>query len=179
MGKTKAYPAIKGRAVAISDALMNIPCSPVWIHEKSLCKMLKMPRGVTFGQRDSLTCILVGIKKGYCGNLRGDHIKMNYTYPDFLREKSGHDISFQKYGAPEPFVGSQLTLARLNKPRWFRSRNEPVGDVKTQLEIVDKLVGETRGLSEEVEERRQNSYKQFLDGGATVGLISPSLHTSI
>ena len=112
MKKTKpmdtAYSVIKKKIPGIANGLMNLPTSHVWFHEKMLSKLLKILAGDKFGPCNTLTIIMRGIEKGYCGNRRSDYANTGYTITDFSKEKSDHPISFQKYGKMELFAGGKL-----------------------------------------------------------------------
>mmetsp|Transcript_30351 Transcript_30351/g.49690 ORF Transcript_30351/g.49690 Transcript_30351/m.49690 type:complete len:230 (+) Transcript_30351:797-1486(+) len=165
------YPVIKDQIPSIVKKLMTLPLSPVWMHESTLSHLLKVPGGDKFGPRNSLSCILKGIEKGFCGNKKKDCVKTGYLIVDFSKENcEGHKISFVNHGRNEPFVGGKLdNHPKAAKPRWFKS-GETLTDITTQSQIVDALLGEAPGLSDEVEERRQSNYSSFLkdvnqDGG--------------
>ena len=74
------------------------------------------------------------------------------------------------HGRAEPFIGEKLdNHPKLASPRWFKF-GKMLTDITTQSQIVDALLGEAPGLSEEVEERRQSNHTSFLkdvnqDGG--------------
>mmetsp|Transcript_31735 Transcript_31735/g.57458 ORF Transcript_31735/g.57458 Transcript_31735/m.57458 type:complete len:96 (+) Transcript_31735:170-457(+) len=52
------YPVIRNKIPELVKALLDLPDCPVWIHEKQLCRIIKMPSGNTFGQQHSLSCLL-------------------------------------------------------------------------------------------------------------------------
>ena len=164
MKKTKptdaAYSVIKKKIPGIVNGLMNLPTSHIWLHEKVLSKLLKIPAGDKFGPRHALTIIVRGIEKGYCGNRRNDYVNTGYTITDFSKEKSDHPISFQKYGKMELFAGGKLDDSVYFNPWWFKSGDE-ITDIRTQNQIVDELLGESPSLSEEVEDYRQNNCTCF------------------
>jgi len=58
ISKPNPYPVIKNNIPELANALLDLPDCPVWIHEKELCKITKMPSGNAFGQRHSLSCLL-------------------------------------------------------------------------------------------------------------------------
>ena len=64
------YPVTKDQIPTMIKKLMTLPLSPVWMHESTLSHQLKVPGGDKFGPRKSLSCILKGIEKGFCGNKR-------------------------------------------------------------------------------------------------------------
>jgi hypothetical protein len=89
--------------------------------------------------------------------------------PDFSREDSGHKISWQYNGRQESFSNGSLSNERDARPRWFKIA-EPLTDVATQKAIVEELLGEACGLSEDVQIRRRDNYIKFMhdaedDGG--------------
>ena len=89
------YPVIKDQIPSIVKKLMTLPLSPVWMHESTLSHLLKVPGGDKFGPRNSLSCILKGIEKGFCGNKKKDCVKTGYLIVDFSKENcEGHKISF-------------------------------------------------------------------------------------
>ncbi|MCP4744568.1 MAG: hypothetical protein GY874_00265 [Desulfobacteraceae bacterium] len=102
-----AYPDIHSKVKSLAKNLMELPDAPVWIHKKALNKLLKMPQGDWWGQRHGLTCIVMGIQKGWCSNKKAQYQMTGYSLPNFAKEKSGNHISFQKYGKPEPFSGGE------------------------------------------------------------------------
>ena len=171
---TEVYSAIKEKVPQFAEMLMILPDSGVWIHEKALHRLLKLPQGNTFGPRLALTHLMRGIEKGYCGNRKKDFTKTGYTIIDFNKEHgSSSRISYQLFGKCEQFQAGKLndSITTSNDPRWFKAE-ETLTDISCQLEIVDELLGETRGLPEDVEERRQNNYMSFIknadeDGGYT------------
>ena len=164
------YLAIKQDAPQFAVSLLNLPNCPVWIHEKALYKVLKLPSSPAFGQRQSLNCLMKGIERGYCGNMRGDYIALLSTVPDFSHEKNSHRVSYQYNGRKELFSNGDLLHATNARPRWFLAGDEPGAEVTTQKAIVEELLGEATGLSEEEEDCRSNNYIEFLkdaeeDGG--------------
>ncbi len=66
-GKADPYPAIKKNIPLFVASFLNLPDCQVWIHEKALSKVMKIPLGPAFGQRQSLNCLMKGIERGYCG----------------------------------------------------------------------------------------------------------------
>ncbi len=170
------FPSIRNQIPSLVNSLLELPDSPVWIHEKALAKTLKLPSGSAFGQRHSLTCIMKGIQKGYCGQAKKGRVNMPITIPDFSQERSDHRISWQYHGRGELFSNGHLRHDTVCRPRWFRVGGSPslggetVSDVTTQRDIVEELMGEVSGLDEVEEERRQNNYTNFVkevdeDGG--------------
>ena len=59
------------------------------MHESTVTKILKVPGGDKFGPRNSLSCILKGIEKGFYGNKRKDFIKTGFHIIDFSKEIVG------------------------------------------------------------------------------------------
>ena len=165
------YPVLKNKLCDMAQLLLELPDSGVWIHEKSLSKLLKLPSGVNFGPRKALTFLIRGIQQGYWGDRRADHIKCNFGCFDLAEGESNSRVVYQKFGKPEAFVGGKELEYDMKKvrPRWFKA-GEPLMDVRTQLQIAEALLGETPGISEEVEQRRQRYHTSFLkcadeDGG--------------
>ena len=124
-----------------------------------------MPRGKYFGQKDSLSTLLKGINKGYCGKKKGkegDQWVSTGGYHKSLTSDQSNCVYHQQYGRTESFLsGRDLTNPTKAKPRWFKF-GEPVTDVGTQLKIVDKLLGEANSLEKDVAERRQKSFMSLL-----------------
>jgi hypothetical protein len=111
-----------------------------------------------------------GDRERICGNKKGDHVMLSSIVPDFSREKNGHRVSWQYHGRPEPFSKGNLMHTALSRPRWFQVGGKPITDVTTQKAIVEELLGEATGLSEDDKVRRSKYYVQFLkdaeqDGG--------------
>jgi hypothetical protein len=102
-----------------------------------------------------------GIEKGYCGNKKKDFVPVTLILPDFSREDSGHKISWQYNGRHESFANGSLSNERDARPRWFKIA-EPLTDVATQKTIVEELLGEACGLSEDVQLRRRDNYIKFM-----------------
>ena len=117
-----------------------------------------------------MTALLKGIEKGFLGNRKAKYEETGYAIPNFSVEKNGYRISYQNFGSTETFIaGRKVTKNRVQqKPRWFRL-GEPLTDVRTQIDLVNLLVGEDDRLSEDVQERRQTNYKKFLSGSCADG----------
>ena len=110
--------------------LMSLPSCPVWIHEKVLYSLLRVPSGHTFGQRAVLNCVIKGIDKGYCGAKRdGEKVIMQHHVPGFCNEKNGSRVSFQVNDRGDSFDNGSLCEPSLSRPKWFRSA-EDLADVK-------------------------------------------------
>jgi len=125
---------------------MTIPSSNVWIHEKSIHKLVKAPGGDRFVPYHSLTITMRGIKRGYCGSEKGGCTETNYTVAYFASEGSDYRLSFQRYGNAEVFFYGKLAKKNgSNHPRWFNA-GVALCDIKPQLLIVDALLGEAPGL---------------------------------
>ena len=149
--------------------LMSIPSCPVWIHEKVLYSLLRVPSGHTFGQRVVLNSVLKGMDKGYCGAKRDDEKTiMQHHVPGFYNDKNGSRVSFQVNGRGDSFDNGSLCEKSISKPRWPRSAEALV--IKTQREIVQELMGEVDNLLEDVEQRRKSNYRKFV-GGEDVGQV--------
>jgi hypothetical protein len=149
--------------------LIALSACDVWIHEKALFKILRLPRGDCYGFCDYLSAIIQGIEQGFWGSKQSILIRCNHTISAFTIENSGNRISYQWYGRAEVFVGGWLDdKAVTNQPRWFKIRTT-LCDINTQQKIVDDLLGECAGLSDDTLERCQNnSYKFYIgdeDGG--------------
>ncbi len=80
-------------------------------------KVIKLPLGAAFGQRHSLNCLMKGIKRGYCGNKKGDHVVLSSVVSNFSHEKNGHRVSWQYNGRKEPFSNGNLMHATNARPR--------------------------------------------------------------
>eukprot|EP00579_Thalassiosira_antarctica_P013069 CAMPEP_0201945392 /NCGR_PEP_ID=MMETSP0903-20130614/53880_1 /ASSEMBLY_ACC=CAM_ASM_000552 /TAXON_ID=420261 /ORGANISM="Thalassiosira antarctica, Strain CCMP982" /LENGTH=138 /DNA_ID=CAMNT_0048488459 /DNA_START=391 /DNA_END=807 /DNA_ORIENTATION=+ len=101
-------------------------------------------------------------------------------------QNRGARISYQYYGRAESFpTGSLDQDPKFSIPRWFRI-GEPRTDVATQVEIVEKLIGELRVLPERVTAVRWNNHISFFEHGVQrygadgyMGmLIFSTLHTN-
>jgi len=156
------YPVIRNKIPELVKALLDLPDCPVWIHEKQLCRIIKMPSGNTFGQRHSLSCLLGWMENSYCAI--NEKIKRR-ALAEFSREKSGYRISYQYYGRAESFpAGSLDQNPKFSIPRWFRI-GEPRTDVATQVHIVEKLIRKARDLPERVAAVRCDRYICTFDHG--------------
>jgi len=90
----------------LSNQLLGLPDCGVWIHEKQLYTLFKLPRGLYYGQRDCLTSIINGIEKGYWGNQRKPSATTGFGgITGFASGSSTNKTSFQKYGQKEIFEG--------------------------------------------------------------------------
>ena len=148
----------------IEQELMSPPSCPVWIHEKVLYSLLRVPSGHTFGQRAMLSCVLKSIDRGYCGAKReGRKVVMRHHVPGFCNEKNCSRVSFQFNGLGDSFENGSLCEPTLSRPRWFRSV-EALTDIKTQREIVQELMGDVDNLPEDVKQRRKSNYREFVGG---------------
>jgi len=56
------------KSVALVKEMLNIPENPVWIHENTLCNLIGIKGGPTYGKKDVMTYLLEGIEKGGFGN---------------------------------------------------------------------------------------------------------------
>jgi hypothetical protein len=114
--KADPYMVIKQAITLLVDSFLNLPDCLVWIHKKALYKVIKLPFGAAFGQRHSLNCLMMGIERGYCGNMKCDHMVLLSAVPDFSHEKNGHRVSWQYNGRKEPFSNGNLMHATNARP---------------------------------------------------------------
>ncbi len=114
--KDDPYPVIKQANPLLVDSFLNLPNCLVWIHEKALYKVIKLPPGAAFGQRHSLICLMKGIKRGYCGNMKGDHMVLWLAVPNFSHEKNDHRVSWQDNRRKKPFSNWNLMHATNARP---------------------------------------------------------------
>ncbi len=77
------YTIIKDRILEIAKFLMTIPYSNVWTHEKAIHKLIKALDRDNFGPYHSLTIVMKGIEKGYCGSKREGCTNTNYAVSHF------------------------------------------------------------------------------------------------
>jgi len=183
MREPNPYPVIKNKIPELARALLDLPDCSVWIHEKQLCSIINMPSGNTFGQQHSLSCLLGWMENSYCAI--NEKVKRR-ALAEFSREKSGYHVSYHYYGRAESFPAGSLDQdPKYSIPRWFRI-GEPRTDVATQVEIVEKLIGELRVLPERVTAVRWNNHISFFEHGVQrygadgyMGmLIFSTLHTN-
>eukprot|EP00984_Skeletonema_dohrnii_P002262 scaffold791_cov78-Skeletonema_dohrnii-CCMP3373.AAC.2 len=159
------YGQLKNKTVAFVKAMYNLPGSPVWVHENVLYNVIGITTGDTFGKKDVMTYLLQGIKKGYFGNKKTDSINLDYDASDLSQESNAYNMTYQVHGDYENFDGGTLQQKVSSaRPRWFR-KGTPVTNVKTQTNIVNALIGNEKGLSEEVSSRRRNNFKSFIRDG--------------
>ena len=154
----------------MANSLLELPESGVWVHEMVLHKIVGTTSGPKFGHRDCLTFLIQGVEKGYWGNKKGDSIRCDHgALIGFAQEGTDHKIAYQNFGRDEPFPSGHLdTDPIFGRPRWFRS-GQALMDVQLQLQIVEELMGESPGLKEDVELRRQANYSSFVKGIAEDG----------
>ena len=141
---------MKGKVPNLAQALLDLPDCPVWIHEKELCKILKVLSGARFGQMHSLTCKLEHIEKGYCigsNNEKEKQAKSCSPVPNFSREKSDHLISYPYYGQAESFHAGHFAI--ICKPRWLRI-GSPITDLSTQTRIAEGWMKDSRITNKQV-----------------------------
>ena len=154
--KANAWPHIKAHVVPMSHNILSIPPKPVWIHESALYHIIGVPRqGDYYGKRNILTCLINGLKKGYCGDARRGKV----TLPQFvdLSIDNTYGITFQDFGAKEEFsCGSNLPSC-LARPRWFIS-GPKLFDLDVQLAIVDDLTGVSNNISSDVVKARRSKH---------------------
>mmetsp|Transcript_6925 Transcript_6925/g.14430 ORF Transcript_6925/g.14430 Transcript_6925/m.14430 type:complete len:133 (+) Transcript_6925:237-635(+) len=128
------YPILKEKVKDLANALVNIPKSHVWVHEKALYNIIGIQRSNTHGKCEVLTFLLQGIQKGFYGNKKKDHIKLGYAVPGVCNESEENEfnIGYQPYGQKEGFATGHLEgKEKRSRPRWFR-KGTPLTDVKTQ-----------------------------------------------
>ena len=110
----------------------------VWVRECVLCKIIGAPQGELYGERNSLSCVIEWLKKGYCGNKKeGDCITLGVCL-DLSREHNEHGIFYQVYGGSELFSnGSDFQMGGNTnaKPCWFLSGPKLL-DLDIQTSIV-------------------------------------------
>jgi len=164
------YEAIKNNLQDMSDALLWLPESGVWVHEKALYKVIGGTPGAPmsgdkFGPRDCMNCLLNGIDKGYWGNKKKDYIQLRQgAMTGFSDKKSEYGVAYQNFGDHKHFPSGKLDMdPAVGRPRWFRS-GEALVEVNVQLQIAEELMGELPELDEEVEQRRQSNYTSFVKG---------------
>ena len=167
--RPNAWPAIKNHVKQMAQSIMALPTSRVWLHEKVLYQIINAPQGQTFSQRTSLSCVIKGLKKGFCGDRkRGDYMALGYCV-DLAEEDNLYGVAYQIFGASELFSSGTLLDDTTAIPRWFIS-GSPVMDLRVQNSIVSELVGESDVLPDSVNNRRSQNYMAFLrddknDGG--------------
>jgi hypothetical protein len=61
------YLELRDKIPVLADKLIALPACVVWIHEKVLFKILRLPRGDCYGFRDCLSAIIQGIEQGFLG----------------------------------------------------------------------------------------------------------------
>jgi hypothetical protein len=149
----------------LADALLAIcPNCNVWIHEKQLYKLLKIKKGLNFGQRDCLSSIISGIDKGRWGGQRNPAVKRESgPIAGFALGNSDNSrVRFQEYGRPKPFEGGTNAVgdAKLNVPRYF-VLGTPLCTLNEQMAIIDELIGVTNTLPDDVKKRRRDNFKKF------------------
>lgn len=147
---------------------MELPPSSVWIHEKAIYHLISAPKGETFGERNSLTCLMNGIAKGYCGNKKmQEHVMLGY-HAELQKEDNVTHISYQEMGDDEPFSRGELLGTSLIRPRWFRL-GEPVMELALQTAIVGELTGQSVDQPDPVNRRRANNFMAFVRGDVKDG----------
>jgi hypothetical protein len=161
------YSLLKNKAKDLANALVNLPKSNVWVHEKAIYNLIGIKGSNTHGKREVLTFLLKGIQRGSFGNRqKKEYIALGYSIPNISNDSEENDfnICYQQYGGNEEFASGTLgDNPIISKPRWFRVGGT-VTDVKTQIEIVNALTGEEKGLSADVAKRRRTYYKRFVAG---------------
>ncbi len=165
--RASPYPIIKGKIQSMADALLGLPESGVWLHERQLHPVVGATSGEKFGPRDCFSCVVDGIGKGYWGNKKkNDFVDVAQgALVGFSEEGSKHNVAFQEYGRQENFPGGRLdTSPVVGKPRWFRSGETLCKHVEDQLKLVEQLMGEAPELQEDVALRRQHNYASFVKG---------------
>ena len=117
--KPNAWPAIKPYVCWIAKNLMELPLSTVWTHEKALYHLISAPKGPTFGEHNSLSCVIKGFVKGYCGDRKKKQHAMLGYHVDLQTKEYGSHISHQEIGDDEPFShghGEDLLESSLVRP---------------------------------------------------------------
>mmetsp|Transcript_1616 Transcript_1616/g.2405 ORF Transcript_1616/g.2405 Transcript_1616/m.2405 type:complete len:134 (+) Transcript_1616:214-615(+) len=104
------YPILKEKVKGIADALIAVPKSHVWVHEKALYNIIGIQRNSTHGKREVLTFLLKGIQKGLFGNKKKkDYVTLGYSCPILDdSQENDHDIGCQQYGDLEEFRSGTL-----------------------------------------------------------------------
>ena len=162
--KPNAWPAIKPYVCWIAKNLMELPLSPVWTHEKAIYHLISAPKGPTFGEHNSLSCVIKGFVKGYCGDRKTkQHVMLGYCV-DLQTKENGSHISYQEMGDNEPFSrGEDLLDPSLVMPKYFRT-GKPVVDLSTQIDIVKELIGQAVDEPDPVNRRHVNNFMAFVRG---------------
>ena len=154
--------------------LMELPPSSVWIHEKAIYHLISAPKGETFGERNSLTCLMNGITKGYCGNKKTqEHVMLGY-HAELQKEDNGTHISYQAMGDDEPFSRGELLGMSLARPRWFRL-GEPAMELALQTAIVGELTGQSVDQPDPVNRRRANNFMAFVRGDVKMEVMGEEM----
>ena len=157
------------RSAALAKDMLNIPDNSVWIHENSLCNVVGIKGGVSYGKREVMTYLLQGIKKGMFGNKRSGSTELGYSSTLNEHDPNEYNInmSYQNYGVRQVFDGGLLqTDESISRARWFR-KGTPYTDVKTQNKIVNALIGNEKGLTDEKVSRRRNNFAAFIRNDGT------------
>ena len=82
-------------------------------------------------------------------------------------QPNAFNMWYQCHGDYEEFTGGHLdTKVSTHRPRWFR-KDKPTTDVRTQLEIVNALIGNVKGLADNVASRRHNNFAAFVRNDGT------------
>ena len=89
------YRIIKGKLQGMADALLGLPESGVWVHEKQLYKVIGATSGDKFGPRNCMSCLIDGIEKGYWWNInkKDDYTTLKQgALVRFSQETSEHKV---------------------------------------------------------------------------------------
>ena len=119
-----------------------------------------------------LSCVLSGIKKGFCGSERkGTKVSTGVDAVD-LRDQHNNAtrVCYQTWGAKEEFQSGTLGGTITRQPFWFKFGKTCVIEVKEQIEIAKELIGDiVLGVGKEdpeilpiyVKRQRHNYYPKF------------------
>lgn len=171
-GKVVTMEEVKRNISAISSKLLKADDSTVWWTEEVVSRALGLKATVAAGQRESLTLVLVSIKKGYSGDARRKKYSTGVLAADLNDENNGTSVRVVKHGRALYFDGGTLTeLQGHSQPRYF-SFGTPRFDITDQINIAHAIVGNDPSLLQSARERRKSNFRKWFLGESDDGGFS-------
>ena len=136
---SNAFLLINSNLPEYCHRLAELPPCDFWVHEAKLAELLWLPKGPVHDPSEVLTTILACLQQGYGGNNRKKTaVLTGYDAVDLSNENNIMGISYQAWGRVESFSRGDLSKEKsfTRKPRWFKTENRCVIEVKEQMEIT-------------------------------------------
>jgi hypothetical protein len=104
------YLDLRDKISFLADKLIALPECDVWIHEKALFKILRLPRGDHYGFRDCLSAIIQGIEQEFWGSKRSILIGCNTQSVHLQLKAAGIEYHTNGMDVQKSLMGDGLMI---------------------------------------------------------------------